>query len=324
MSDCPTRQRHSTRNARLAGVLALGLALLLLAGCAAAPRLDEGTRQAVAPRVLLDEVPFHGQRDYQCGPASLAMVLQHDGVATDVDALIPQVFTPGREGSVQPEMLATVRRHDRIPFVIEGRLDTLLRELDAGHPVVVMQNLSLPAWPVWHYAVAIGYDLGAEQMILHSGMEPARVESFRPFDATWARSERWAFVALSPGELPATIDAEAALRAIGDFESARGAAAALPAWEALASRFPAHAMVQFALGNARHADGDGEGAIAAYRAAVSADDRLAPAWLNLGLALAGEGRRDAARDALSRAVALPGRWQARSREALERLEEEAP
>ncbi|MFP4137566.1 MAG: PA2778 family cysteine peptidase [Halomonas sp.] len=323
MIDCLFRQPAIARNARPAGVLALVLALLLSAGCAATPRLDDDTRDTVAPRVLLDDVPFHGQRDYQCGPASLAMVLQHDGVETDVDALIPRVFTPGREGSVQPEMLATVRRHDRIPFVIEGEMDALLRELDAGHPVVVMQNLSLPAWPVWHYAVAIGYDLEAEEMVLHSGMEPRRVESFRSFDATWARSERWAFVALPPGELPATVDAKDAIQAIGDFEAARGSEVALPAWEVLSERFPDHAMAHFALGNARHAREDNQGAIDSFEQAVKADPELAVAWLNLGLALEAEGRRDEARDALSRGAELPGQWQERSREALERLEGKA-
>ena len=321
MFDCLVRQPTSDRNARPAGVLALVLMLLMLAGCAATPRLDDATRAAVAPRVLLDDVPFHGQRDYQCGPASLAMTLQHTGVETGVDALIPQVFTPGREGSVQPEMLATVRRHGRIPFVIEGRLDALLTELDAGHPVVVMQNLSLPAWPLWHYAVAIGYDLEAQEMILHSGMEAQRVESFRPFDATWARSDRWAFVAQPPGKLPATISPQAALQAIGDFEAVRGAEAALPAWEGLARRFPEDAMAHFALGNARHSVADLEGAIDAFRNAVAADATLAPAWLNLGLALESAGRRGEALEALERAAALPGRWQGHSREALEQMEE---
>lgn len=322
MIDRPQRQPTSHRNARPAGVLALVALLCLLAGCAATPRLDDATRNAVAPRMLIGDVPFHGQRDYQCGPASLAMALQYQGVATDVDTLIPQVFTPGREGSVQPEMLATVRRHGRIPFVIEGRFDALLTELDAGHPVVVMQNLSLPAWPLWHYAVAIGYDLQEEAMILHSGMEAKREESFKRFDATWARSDRWAFVALAPGKLPAGIGYDAALQATGDFESVNGSAAALPAWEALARRHPERAMAYFGLGNARHAGDDLEGAITAFGDATAADETLAPAWLNLGLAQAAAGHRDAAREALNRAAALPGPWQEHSREALERLTEE--
>lgn len=313
--------RHSSRgirNARLAGVLLLGLALsLLLGGCASTPRLSENAAQALPSQVLLTEVPFHAQRDYQCGPASLAMVLNYQDVDVSVDALIPQVFLPGREGSVQPEMLATVRRHGHIPFVIDNRFEALLTELDDGQPVVVLQNLALPAWPLWHYAVAIGYDRDANQLILHSGEEAKRRESFRRFDATWARSDRWAFVALPPGKLPASVDAEGAIAATADFEHAQGADAARPGWEAIAERFPEAPMAHFALGNARHATGDPDGAIRAFRRAVEKNEGLAVGWLNLGLALRQQGAKDAAQEALQHAAALPGPWQSRARDALE-------
>ncbi|MBB3229587.1 PA2778 family cysteine peptidase [Halomonas stenophila] len=310
------------KNARIAGVLVMVAYLLLLTGCATAPQLTPATRDALPDRVRLDDVPFHGQRDYQCGPASLAMVLNAGGRDVGVDALIPQVFLPGREGSVQPEMLATVRRQGMIPFRLPGAFGALLEELAAGHPVVVMQNLALPAWPLWHYAVAIGYDLPDESLILHTGMTPGRAVDFARFDATWARSDRWAFVALPPGELPASLDADAATRAIADFEAARGSRAALPAWQALAERHPTAAMVQFALGNAHHSTGDRPGAMAAYRAATAADPELAPAWLNLGLLASREGDLQMARRALARAAALPGPWQARAREEQAALDQE--
>ncbi|APE31969.1 hypothetical protein BOX17_14005 [Halomonas aestuarii] len=321
MTEC--RKGHHANatplNARLAGVLALVLLMLVMAGCASTPRLAETTRSALPSRVLLEDIPFHGQRDYQCGPASLAMVLEATGVPVSVDTLIPQVFIPGREGSVQPEMLATVRRHGRIPFRIEGSLDALLTEIDADHPVVVMQNLSLPAWPVWHYAVAIGFDLEAKEMIVHSGMEPARIESFMRFDATWARSDRWAFVALPPGELPAGGSAGRDLDAIAEFERVQGAEAALPAWEALVARHPDHAMGHFALGNARHATGDRQGALVAFQDAVTQGPDLAAAWFNLGLLLRDREDAEAAREAFERAAALPGPWQERARQALDDL-----
>ncbi len=314
------RFRH-TWNARPAGVLALVLLMLTLAGCASTPRLAETTENRLPRQALLDDVPFHAQRDYQCGPASLAMVLNDGGVDVEVETLIPQVFLPGREGSVQPEMLATVRRHGHIPFVIEGRLDALLTEVAAGHPVVVMQNLSLPAWPMWHYAVAIGFDLDRNELVLHSGEEPRRVESFRRFDATWSRSDRWAFVALPPGELPVEVRPHRAMEAISDFERLQGAAAALPAWEILAKRLEDNGLAHFGLGNARHATGDATGAITAFEQAVDAQPDLAVAWLNLGLAKREQGDLAAATEALERAASLPGHWQPHARQALERLEE---
>ncbi len=182
-----------------------------------------------------------------------------------------------------------------------------------------MQNLSLPAWPVWHYAVAIGFDLDEETLTLHSGMEPERIESFKRFDATWARSDRWAFVALPPGELPATGGGKAALEAIADFERVKGAQAALPAWEALVARHPEEAMGHFALGNARHATGDSQGAVEAFEQAVAQEPDLVVAWLNLGVLHRDLGQSDAAREALQRAAARPGPWQEPARQVLDDL-----
>ncbi|MFD2190392.1 PA2778 family cysteine peptidase [Pistricoccus aurantiacus] len=293
--------------------------LLALTGCATGPRLSSSVTTGMPQRVLLDGTPFHGQRDYQCGPASLAMVLETSGVDASVDALIPQVFLPDREGSVQPEMQAAVRRYQRISYVIDNDFEALLEELAAGHPVVVMQNLALPIWPLWHYAVAIGYDLPAREIILHTGMTPGRAASFRTFDSTWARSDRWAMVALAPGELPASIEPSDAMEAIADFEKLNGAAAALPAWEALTRRFPSYAMGWFAFGNARHAHDDPQGAIAAFREATWRDPELAAAWLNLGLVLEGLGHEKRARQALQQAADLPGKWQEVARRHLDRL-----
>ena len=309
------RRLRQLLNARFAGVLLSALSMML-AGCATTPQLADATEASLPMRAEIEGVPFHAQQEYQCGPASLAMVLNSQGIDVTVDTLIPQVFIPDREGSVQPEMLATTRRHGLIPYVLNNTFDALLTEIAAGHPVVVMQNLSLPAWPMWHYAVAIGYDREAEEMILHSGEEAERIESFRRFDATWARSDRWAFVALPPGRLPEAIGEFRALDAIASFEQVQGPQAALPAWEALVSRFPASAMGHFALGNTRHGLGDRDGAIEAFRDAVRHDDKLAVAWLNLGLSLQNRGDGDEAHHALSRAAEIPGQWQAQAREAL--------
>src|SRR5690554_4736836 len=306
-------------NARFAGVVLLALGLLFLPGGAATPRRAPATEQALPRQAMIEDVPFHAQRDYQCGPASLAMVLNYADVEVPMETLIPQVYLPGREGSVQPEMLATARRHGRITYVLNGSLVSLLSEIAAGHPVALILNLALPAWPMWHYAVAIGYDLDSEEVILHSGEEAQRIEAFHRFDATWARSERWAFVALPPGVLPHTVGERRALEAIAAFEQVQGPVAALPAWKGLVKQFPDSGMGYFALGNTRYAAGDAQGAIMAFRAAVERRDELGPAWLNLGLLLAAQDETDEARYALNRAAALPGSWQTQANEALAQL-----
>ena len=305
------------KGARWSGALLfLGIALLL-GGCATTPPLSDQARLAIPEHKQIEGVPFHGQRDYQCGPATLAMLLAHAGESVSVDELIPQVFLPKREGSVQPEMLATVRRQGLVPYVIPGRLDTVLQEVAAGRPVAVLQNLSLPWWPMWHYAVVIGYDLDDERLVLHSGQTPRMDVSMARFDATWARADRWAFVALPPGELPVSAVGRETTKAISAFESLQGAEAALPAWQALADREAGLTMAQFGLGNALAATSERREAVRAFRRAVEGDPEFAAAWLNLGLVLRSLDRTDQARDALRRAAELPGPMQERAQQRLE-------
>lgn len=309
------------KNVRLAGVFSLlALAsLLLLTGCAAEPQLSATVQAKLPNQSFVTGVPFYSQQDYQCGPASLAMALGASGQQVSVATLIPQVFVPGREGSVQPEMLATVRRHQRISYVLDGSFDALLTEVEAGHPVVVLQNLGLSFAPLWHYAVVIGYDQAAKELLLHSGEQQRQVMSMSRFNATWARSQHWAMVALAPGQLPVSIQPQAAADSIAAFEKVATAHAALPAWHALTTRWPDYGLGWFALGNALHGDQDPVSAADAFKQATDVDATLAAAWLNLGLTQQGLGEQAAARASLEKAAALPGKFQAQAQQALAEL-----
>ncbi|MCP1315875.1 MULTISPECIES: PA2778 family cysteine peptidase [unclassified Halomonas] len=301
-------------NARLAGVFMLAL---MLSACARTPVLLDSTREEIAPRTEIGEVPFYAQSEYQCGPASLAMVLEHQGETVSIESLIRQVYVPGREGSLQPEMLATVRRHGLIAYPIRPTVDALLGHLDADEPVVVLQNLSLPLYPMWHYAVAIGYDLPGETLILRSGEIPRHTLSLARFDATWARSQRWGFVVKPPGELAAGVPVRSAIEAISAFEAVQGQSAALDSWQALVERHPDSALGWFALGNARYADGEPLQAVEAFETATRLDPALGAAWLNLGLLLTQLGQNGASA-AFERAAALEGPWQEKARDHLGR------
>src|SRR3569623_1363896 len=136
--------------------------------------------------VELDAVPFFPQERYQCGPAALATVLAWSGAAVTADQLVPQVYLPARQGSLQPELLAAARRYQRLPYVLEPDLAALLREVGAGHPVLVLQNLGLSWAPRWHNAVVVGYDLARDEVVLRSGAgrracpQQSRADARRP------------------------------------------------------------------------------------------------------------------------------------------------
>ena len=141
--------------------------MFVLSGCATpSTHIWHQAADSIPPRHKLNAVPFFPQKAYQCGPASLAMVLSWSGLQISPDELTPQVYTPSLKGSLQPAMIAATRRQGKVAYPISGA-QALLREIAAGHPVIVLQNLGLSWIPVWHYAVVIGYDLDAEMVILH-------------------------------------------------------------------------------------------------------------------------------------------------------------
>jgi len=264
-------------------------------------------------------VTFFPQEKYQCGPAALAMVLDWSGLEIEPADLTVSVYTPSRKGSLQPAMVTGARRRGRVAYPIHG-LDALATELEAGHPVIVLQNLSLPIWPRWHYAVAVGLDPATDQVLLHSGLTPQRRMGLRTFMNTWRRGESWGLLVLPPDELPATADALDWVTAVSGVEDAGQARAALVGYRTALARWPDYVPAWMGLGNVRYGLGEPATAKAAYRQAVTLDPGYALGWNNLAQTLADLGEHQAALAAARRAVALGGPYRDEFELTLEEIE----
>jgi tetratricopeptide (TPR) repeat protein len=285
--------------------LAIALLASALVGCAWTPPQTAALRAAppldLRERAELSSVPFIAQTPLHCGPASLAMVLRHIGRDVSAEQLADAVFLPARGGTLQTEMLAGARRHDALSQRVPGRLDALLREVQAGHPVVVLQNLGLAIAPTWHYAVLIGFDRARDELVLRSGLTERQTLSFTTFEHTWARGGHWAMVALSPGELSASADERSTVDAALAFERVAAPASAARVYDALLQRWPADLPAAIGLGHARLKQGDAAGAEAAWQRAAEQHDSAA-AWNNLAMLRWQRGDRVGARAALERAL----------------------
>ena len=291
----------------LATALAVALlAVLTLGGCASWTGPQTAALRAqpppgLAPQVASRTVPFIAQTPLHCGPASLAMVLQHIGRDVGADALAEAVFLPARGGTLQAEMLAGARRHDALGLRLAPSLETLLREVQAGRPVVVLQNLGLSLAPRWHYAVVVGFDVAREEIVLRSGLVERETMSWRTFEHTWARAGHWAMVALPPGQLAAGGDERSTLEAALAFERVAPATSAVRVYQSVLARWPDNLVAAIGLGNSRAAAGDRAGAISAFAAAAARHDS-AVAWNNLAMLRWQQGDRAEARVALARAL----------------------
>ena len=308
------------RRAWLLGAVASGLG----SGCAVFAEPPQSASLAAAPPTGLPplaelrEVPFFPQTPYHCGPAALATVLVHAGLVATPEQLADAVFLPSREGSLQTEMLAASRRFGALAVPLTPQLGTLFREVAAGHPVLVLQNLGLAIAPRWHYAVLVGYDLAARAVILRSGTTERERMGFALFERTWARGAHWAFVALPPGHLPATAAEVDAVQAAIGFERVAAPAQALRAYDSIVARWPGNALAGLGQGNTRFASGDLAGAAQAFERVALQHDSAA-AWHNLAATRMRLGQRDAAQQAAERALVRARTAEPAWREAAEAL-----
>lgn len=245
------------------------LAFLCLLTACAATGVREVTQNRQLPRhTELTGTPFFPQAEYQCGPAALATALTAINIQVTPEQLTPEVYIPSRQGSLQIEMLAAARRHGAVAVQLPGTLDAIVQELATGNVVVVMQNLGLSWAPSWHYAVVVGFDLDRELLWLRSGTFERFEMTLSTFQRTWARSEYWAFVALPPGRLPASVGVEGVAKALVAYEKNATASARKTAYQAAVAKWPDHLLLLMGLGNATFDSGDLPGAEAVFQHAV--------------------------------------------------------
>jgi Peptidase_C39 like family len=275
----------------------------LLGACAGQVRIGElGLPQA---RAELADTPFFPQDVNECGPAALATVLAGGGVRVTPDELAPQLYVPGRKGTLQAEMVAVARSHGRVPYPLEADFTELLGTVADGTPVLVLQNLALSWYPMWHYAVVVGYDAADNTVLMRSGTDERRVMKMRPFERSWRLAGHWALAVVPPEAPPPRARLVPWLQAASAFEELHQPMLAQRAYEAATRRWPQEALPWQVLANLRYAQRDLPGAEAALRMALARAP--SPAGLNnLAQVLLERGCPRVAKDAIERAAALGG------------------
>lgn len=316
------------RCARARSAAGLFFLCLLVCGCAAfAPQSTALRTQLPAGLPLSAEIrdaPYFAQTEYHCGPAALAMVLNSAGGSANAkvtpDQLVEQVYLPGRQGSLQVEMLAAARRNGMVAYVLEPNISALLLEVAAGTPVVALENYGVPYYPVWHYSVAIGFDLGRAEIIRHSGRLERKSTPLSIFEYFWRQEGRWAMVATPPERVPVTATEQRYADAVIALEKTGQTQRAAIAYDAMLERWPGSLAALMGRGNTAHALGDLALAETSFRQATALHATAAAAFNNLAQTLLDRGKVDEARLTVERAVNLGGPLRARAQATLEEIQ----
>ena len=281
------------RAARVCAGLFLCALFAVLAGCAQlVPQtiaLRTGWPAGVPQQVEWTGVPFFPQEDYQFGPAALATVLGYSGVGVSPEQLVHEVYLPSRKGSLQVEMLSAPRRHGRVSYQLAPRYADLLREVAAGNPVIVLQDVG-PMFTQWHYAVVNGFDYSTGSLFLRSGTKARQEMPFTAFEREWMKSGYWAMVVAPPERIPVTATEDRWMSAVLAMARSGDAEAAAKAYGAALKRWPDNLAAAVGLANQHHMRGALGEATTVLRAALQRHPQSVIVMNNLAQTLSDQGR----------------------------------
>lgn len=166
-------------------MLALGIGLW---GCASLPA-------GFAPppgQGRIANVPFHAQEDHQCGPASLAMVLNHLGDAATPEEISRAIYREELRGTVSLDLALYPRGRGFATRFFRGAPRDVAAAVDAGTPLLVMVDEGFGGIHVMHYMVLTGYD--SQGVLANSGRRQDLRLSWAEFLSAWDGADRWALL----------------------------------------------------------------------------------------------------------------------------------
>lgn len=237
----------------------------------------------VAEKKEIENVPFIAQHAGTCGPATLTMAMQWAGEQITQQELESKVYTQEMKGSLQTDLITASRRQGLMAVPIQG-LPALIQEIDAGHPVIVFENLGLSWMPSWHYALVYGYDLPSREVIMNTGPKQHHHLGFEDFEKSWGLAGYWGLVVLPAGQLSATASEVAHVKAAAGLEQIGHKEHAAIAYQAIAKKWPQSLGARIGLANLAFAKKDCRSAVEILKATSQDHPDSAFVWHNLAVA----------------------------------------
>ena len=138
---------------------------------------------------IIENVPFYPQTAYQCGPASLAGVLNYWGVKVSPDEIAEEIYSSSARGTLDIDMVLYARRKGLNATQYEGNIEDVRKHIDSRHPIIVLVGYGFSLIQKNHFMVVIGYsDYG---VIVNSGKDKEKFISEKDFLKSWDKTKFW-------------------------------------------------------------------------------------------------------------------------------------
>lgn len=148
----------------------------------------------------ISDVPFFPQSRYQCGPASLASVLNYHGCRITPEEIGDVIYTRELKGTLSIDLILFAQRMGFKAKAYRGNVADLKSHVAVNRPLVVFHNVGRPLLTIRHFSVVIGYDDTKGIIILHSGKHRDKVISYGRFLKSWEEMDYWTLLIRPRGE----------------------------------------------------------------------------------------------------------------------------
>jgi len=141
---------------------------------------------------LIRGVPFYSQEAHQCGPASLAEVLNYWGVDVLPQDIAKEIYSKSAGGTLGMDMALYAKKVSLKVSQYRGSLDDLKLHIDSGCPMIVLVDYGFWIFQRNHFMVIIGYD--ESNMIANSGKNQLKLIPVQSFSGAWEKAAFWSLL----------------------------------------------------------------------------------------------------------------------------------
>lgn len=138
---------------------------------------------------IIDNVPFYPQQEYQCGPASLASVMNYHGLAVTPGEIAADIFSKSAKGTLNLDLLIYARKKGFNAIHYSGSMEDIRANINVGYPVIVLVDYGFLFYQQNHFMVVIGYN--DDGLIVNSDLLEGQFVDSKRFLSAWGKTSYW-------------------------------------------------------------------------------------------------------------------------------------
>jgi hypothetical protein len=138
---------------------------------------------------VIENVPFYHLETYQCGPASLASVLNFWRIAVSPRDIAEEIYSESARGTLSMDMTLYAVGKGLKARQFKGSIEDIKRNVDTGYPLIVLVDYGFWVYQRSHFMVIVGYN--ETGVIVNSRLGHPELVAFEDFLRSWRKTNFW-------------------------------------------------------------------------------------------------------------------------------------